>query len=414
MKAWVVVTGDELIEGRTADTNGSYLSRALGERGFEVERIVVLGDDESTLVEVTHAARQNAAVMVVAGGLGGTADDLTRSALARAFDCPLVEDAAARAQVESFWRRLDREPRALPSPECLVPRGAEVIENGAGLAPGLFIRTGGFSVIALPGVPSEMQHMVQAGALDGLGRGRQQRAEAIVHVVGLAESVAAERLGSLLDRGRKPLVGITAKDGELILRVRVRADELTAAEALVAADLSRIRDCLAGHVYSEAGESLAAVLLNRMREKRLTLAFAESLTGGGLGDLITEIPGSSDVFLADLVCYSNAAKVALLGVPEATIAKHGAVSEACALAMAKGVRERTGADLAVSTTGIAGPGGATDQKPVGLAWVACASAEGVLAEHRIHPGGRSEVKTRCARHGLDLLRRVLDRQFPPS
>ncbi len=407
MKLTLLLSGDELVEGRIADANGAFLARSLHELGHRVDRILIVGDDLEELVASLRAASEAVDAVVMSGGLGSTGDDLARDALARAFGRDLVLDHEAAEWIASFWKRRGREAPVQPYPEAFLPAGARALPNPVGLAPGIFLEEGGFRAMALPGVPSELRGMVEAGVLDVFGRGDRVRVERMVHVMGLAESEAAVKLGTLLERGRQPLVGITCGQGRLTLRVQAEAEEPAEARRLVEEGVRAIRRRLGHHVYGEGEVSLAEVVLDALRARGATLAVAESLTGGEIGHLITEVPGASDVFLADLVCYSNEAKEDLLGVPGATLRAHGAVSAETALAMALGARERTGADFAVSTTGIAGPAGGSPEKPVGLVWTAVSWSGGERTLRRVHAGSRHDVKVKAAHQGLDLLRRVL-------
>ncbi|HGY91584.1 MAG TPA: CinA family nicotinamide mononucleotide deamidase-related protein [Planctomycetes bacterium] len=407
MNVTLLLSGDELIDGRIRDANGAFLARRLHERGHDVDRIEIVGDDLDDLVECLRESRERADAVVMSGGLGSTGDDLTRHALAEAFSRDLRLDDQAVAWIASFWERVGREAPVQPYPEAFLPAGTRALPNPVGLAPGIALEEGPFRVVALPGVPSELRGMVEAGVLDVLGEGKGARVERTVHAMGLAESEAAVRLGALLERGRQPLIGITCGQGRLTLRVQAESDDPDVARRLVEDGVRAIRERLGAHVFGEGEVSLAEVVLEQLRRRGATLAVAESLTGGEIGHLITEVPGASDVFLADFVCYANEAKEALLGVPGATLRAHGAVSLETAVAMARGARERTGADFAVSTTGIAGPTGGSAEKPVGLVWTAVAWAGGERTLRRVHAGSRHDVKQKAAHQGLDLLRRTL-------
>ncbi len=407
MKVTLLLSGDELIEGRIQDANGAYLARHLHERGHDVDRIEIVGDDLDDLVARLREASARVDAVVLSGGLGSTGDDLARDALARAFDRRLLLDEQAARWIASFWERLGREAPVQPYPEALLPSGTRALPNPVGLAPGILLEEGGFRVIALPGVPSELRGMVEGGVLDVFGRGSVARVERFVHVMGLAESEAAVKLGALLERGRQPLLGITCGQGRLTLRVQAEADDPREAHRLAEDGVRAIRERLGAHVFADGEASLAKVVLDELRRRGATLAVAESLTGGEIGHLITEVPGASQVFLADLVCYANEAKEALLGVPAEVLRTHGAVSLETAVAMARGARERAGADFAVSTTGIAGPTGGALEKPVGLVWTAVSWAGGERTLRRVHAGSRHDVKVKAAHQGLDLLRRTL-------
>ncbi|MEZ6196497.1 MAG: nicotinamide-nucleotide amidohydrolase family protein [Planctomycetota bacterium] len=406
-RAAILVTGDELIEGRVADRNGPLLARRLGERGYSVDRIVCVGDDLATLVDAIRALAAAHDLVVMSGGLGGTLDDLTREAAARAIDVPLVEMPEGRAVMARFWERLQRTPPDREWVEALLPRGARVLDNPTGLAPGFEIAIGAARLQAYPGVPAELETMSGLHLPRG---GAGVRLEREVLVAGRAESDVAARLGDRLDRGRDPLIGIAAKEGFVALRIRTVAATVEEGEARIATELAFLEEALGEAIVSVRGESVDALVARVLLARGETLAVAESLTGGLIGHRLTEHPGISAALLGVDVTYANAAKEGVLGVAAATLAAHGAVSEEVAREMAEGVRRLHDADWGIATTGIAGPDGGSARKPVGLAWVACAHRDGVTAaESRVHPGSRSQVKERASCHALDLLRREIAR-----
>ncbi|MCB9833340.1 MAG: CinA family nicotinamide mononucleotide deamidase-related protein [Planctomycetes bacterium] len=409
MRARVLLSGDELVEGRLADTNGALIARALTTRGFEVVAFDVVGDDLDRLTRCLDAALDEVEATVVSGGLGGTADDLTRPALAAALGVDLVLVPEARADVEAFWRRLGRPiPPEIPI-EAILPRGTAKVTNPVGLAPGVLAERRGHRLLCLPGVPSELRGMIEGGALDLLGRPATLRRERLVRLAGLAESRVAIMLGDRLERGRNPLYGIAAKSGEVQLAIRAVDVDAERAEAMLDAEEEALRQLFGASLHSADGRALEEVVVACLLARGETLAIAESLTGGLVGEMITALPGVSAVLRGGVVAYANEVKTALLGVDAAILddRARGAVSEDCALAMARGARRALGADWAIATTGIAGPTGGSAEKPVGLVWVAAAGPEGAVAERRIHPGDRLDVRRRAAMHALDLLRRQL-------
>ena len=407
MNAIVICSGDELIEGRVADTNGAFLARTLTDLGAAVLGVRMVGDDLDELVRELSDAAARADLIAVTGGLGGTKDDITREAIAKAFGRPLERREEAAANLVRFWKRLGRELPPEPWPEAMAPRGSIILDNAVGIAPGLVLAVDEPKtvVFAFPGVPAELERIVADGAFRGSGDPGTARAD--VGLVGLRESAAAALLGERLARGRNPLIGIGAKDGTLVLHIRAKAADPAAARAMLEVDLSAIEAAMGAHVFTTSGESIGAAVVRELSARSATLAVAESLTGGYAAHCITETPGASKVFLGGATVYTEAAKMSLAAVPKDLLERFGAVSEETAIAMALGIRERLGSTYGVATTGIAGPDGGTDRSPVGTVFVAVADRDGVRAEKRLHPGSRSSIKKKAAVHALDLLLRRL-------
>ncbi|MFT7616992.1 MAG: nicotinamide-nucleotide amidase [Planctomycetota bacterium] len=409
MQFQIIISGDELIEGRQKDANGQFLASALYLRGFEAGGVVFVGDDHDKLVRTFREAMAENDLVICSGGLGGTLDDLTRFALSEAVDSPLVENQDALCALRSFWQRIKRPfPKGTPL-EAMMPAIAKMVPNGAGLAPGMYLRHEKSQFLCLPGVPTELRHMVEDGVLDLFGDSPLKMSQAKMRIVNMGESVIANRLGGILSRGRNPLCGIAAKHGEVILSLRAKAVTQVEADDLIGSVVAEIQTIFGEHVYSADGRNLAVVVTEELRRNHHTLAVAESLTGGLIGHELTELPGVSDVFLADFVTYSNEAKCQALSVDPKSIEENGAVSETVARQMAEGARLNVGADFGIATTGIAGPTGGSEEKPVGTCWVAASFADGTTwAEMKIHGVSRTEVKRRTVNHTFDLLRRLID------
>lgn len=408
MNACIVLTGDELMEGRVADTNGAFIARRLTDLGVKVEKIVFVGDDMPKLVAAFKEAHACADIVACSGGLGGTKDDLTRDALAIAFDRPLEHHDLAAANVEAFFARLKRPAFQKPWLEALAPRGTTILDNAVGIAPGLLLHVDGRSVFAFPGVPAELECIIDAGAFERVCPRSAAYRRADIGFSGWRESDAAKALGELLDRDRNPLIGIGAKEGVLMLHVRSRGRTPAEAVELLTRDVDKIRAVFGRSIYTIRGESLQEAVVRMLHHAGKTLAIAESLTGGLIGHSLTEIPGVSAVLMTSVVAYTPAMKTALLGVDAALIRDNNVVSRETAVAMAQGVLSRSGADFAIATTGIAGPTGGDAERPIGTAWVACVDRAGnVAAETRVHPGTRTGIKKRVAVHAIDLLRRFL-------
>ncbi len=411
VRARILSVGSELTSGQTTDTNAAWLSRRLGEIGIETIGHAAAPDDEKRIRDEIRCGAAEVDLLIVSGGLGPTADDLTREALAAVLAVPLVEHGPSLAAIEEFFRR-----RGLVMPEsnrrqAFLPGGAEPLENVRGTAPGIGARLGSAVVFALPGVPGEMREMFERAVLPRLtarSGGRVIR-QATLWTFGLPEARVGEILADLMQRGRNPSVGTTAHQAVIGVRISATASGPQQADVSLDATRREIRARLGGHVFGEGETTLAAAVGNLLRKRGATVAVAESCTGGLLARRLTDVPGSSDYFLEGTVAYSNAAKMRLLGVPADLIRREGSVSRAAAEAMAVRCRERGGADFALSITGIAGPTGGTPEKPVGLVYVGLADAAGcTVRELRLGETlSRDEIRARSANAALDMLRRAL-------
>ncbi|HVC63920.1 MAG TPA: CinA family nicotinamide mononucleotide deamidase-related protein [Candidatus Dormibacteraeota bacterium] len=377
----LVTIGTELLLGFTVDTNGAEIARVLAAAGVHVVRRTAVADRSADIRDAVHAALSRTGTVLTTGGLGPTRDDITKRAVADMFGLPLEFDETVWADVLARFARLRRIPVASNRSQAEVPAGATVLPNRWGTAPGLWLEapyaetpSGAGLVILLPGVPFEMRMLLQHEVVPRLA-GRSDGAvirSLSVRTTGVPESTLAERMGDI-EREIAPLT-LAYLPGLEGVDLRLSAWELGPDEAerrlRAAADLIRCR--ADEFIYGEGDTDLAALVLDRARAKGLRLGAAESCTGGLVGGRLTEVPGSSDVFMGAVVCYHNDLKTSLLGVPSTVIAAEGAVSEAVARAMAAGARARLAVDAAVAVTGIAGPGGGTEAKPVGTIWLAVA------------------------------------------
>jgi nicotinamide-nucleotide amidase len=412
----LVTIGTELLLGFTVDTNGAEIARALAAAGVRVLRRTAVADRSADIRDAVHAALSRTGAVLTTGGLGPTRDDITKRAVADMFGLPLEFDEAVWADVLARFARLRRIPVASNRSQAEVPAGATVLPNRWGTAPGLWLEapyaetpSGAGLVILLPGVPFEMRMLLQHEVVPRLA-GRSDGAvirSLSVRTTGVPESTLAERMGDI-EREIAPLT-LAYLPGLEGVDLRLSAWELGPDEAerrlRAAADLIRCR--ADEFIYGEGDTDLAALVLDRARTKGLRLGAAESCTGGLVGGRLTEVPGSSDVFMGAVVCYHNDLKTSLLGVPSTVIVAEGAVSEAVARAMAAGARARLAVDAAVAVTGIAGPGGGTEAKPVGTIWLAVALGEAVQARHLLLAGSRHDIRARAAQAALSLLYRHL-------
>ena len=407
MKAEVVSIGSELTSGRSLDTNSHWLSQRLGEAGIPVCFHSTVADDLKDMLSVFQIAVDRADLIVVTGGLGPTADDLTREALARLAGVELVFHPSALEHIRAMFERRGRKMIESNRQQAYFPAGGTPIPNPRGTAPGIWLEVDNRPIVCLPGVPAEMRGMLEEWALPRIRR-RFGSDRVIVHrtlrCYGGGESAIEERLGDLTQRGRQPEVGITASEATISLRITAAADSSEEARLAIEPVAQQIYHLLGELVFGEDDDELQTVVARLLAERDCTLSTAESCTGGLVGHLLTEVPGMSRHFLGGVVAYSNEAKSHFLGVPPELIQTHGAVSPQVAAAMATGCRDRFGSDLALGITGIAGPDGGTPEKPVGLVYVALAHAGGVEPGEYNWSAGRSSVKLRSARTALNLVR----------
>lgn len=405
--AELVATGVELLNGRSVNTHARRLGEALGTRGISLARETTVPDDRAVIAGALREAMDRVPVVFVTGGLGPTCDDVTREALSDVLGRPEVEDAPTvevlRARCESRGGALTPSRRR----QARVLAGAEVLANAVGAAPGMRIEApGGKTIFVLPGPPPEFEAVLESGVLPRLAalfpmlRPLPTR---VFMVCGAGESDIVERLErSGFDAGPLSLAYCAAPGA-----LEVRLDGRPGQEDEVRTRGDRLREILGADVYAGTREDLAGVVGRLLKERGYRLATAESCTGGLLGQRITAVAGSSSWYLGGVVAYANEVKVHMLNVPADVIRNRGAVSEEVARSMAAGARRRFGADVALATTGIAGPDGGTEDKPVGTVWMALADAAGTAACVRRFPGDRDMIRAWSAQHALDLLRRRL-------
>ena len=405
----LVTVGNELLLGLTVDTNGAEIARALSELGIEVVRRAAVPDrPEEIAAAVAESLRRTGAV-ITTGGLGPTRDDVSKQAVAELYGMPLGFDESVWSDIVARFAGAQRTPAASNRGQAEVPLGATVLRNRWGTAPGLWIEGPIGLTIMLPGVPSEMRKLLECEVLPRLAAratGAVVRS-LVVRTTAIAESALAERMGDIEPEIAPLTLAYLPGTEGVDLRLTTWGMEPALADRRLREAATLIHARAGEHVYGEGDANLAAVVLDRARGGGLSLGVAESCTGGLVGARLTDVPGSSDVFAGSVVCYSDRLKTELLGVRPELLAEHGAVSEAAARAMAEGARARLGVDLAVSVTGIAGPGGGTEEKPVGTVWFAVASSDATETRRIIFLGSRREIRERAAQTALFLVNRRL-------
>jgi len=404
--ASILSIGNEVLSGRTVDTNAAHIGRQLRLVGVPVVSSHTVGDRRETIVRALALAAGEAEVVVVTGGLGPTDDDLTRQAFADHLGGELeLRDELLEAIKARFVAYGVDMPQRNTIQAC-IPKGTEAIANDWGTAPGIAAEKDGKLLFALPGVPREMEKMLAASVLPRLRQLAQGQAVAVQRLkcFGAGESTIAEMLGDAMHRERNPLVNCTAKIGVITLEIVATAARAEEAEEMVASEEARLRLMLGEVIFGAGEETLAEVVGQKLVRSGRSLTVAESCTGGLLAKFITDVPGASEYFTRGWVTYSNEAKEVELEVPKHLIDAHGAVSAEVAAAMAQGARRRARADLAVGITGIAGPGGATEHKPVGLVYISVDDADGTTTSRKVFSGERASVRLRAAQTALNTLR----------
>lgn len=412
MIAEILSTGDEIRTGAVVDSNSAHISCELEAAGIEVVRHTCVGDDMDRLVSILREIGGRADVAVVTGGLGPTMDDLTAEAAAAAGGVELIVDRAALNSIEDFLRKRGRPMTDPLKKQALLPEGAQCLYNIVGTAPGFFMKIGRCFFFFLPGVPFEMRKMLSSGVLPQIERLRGgQREFSIVKTIssfGLTESETGQRIAGLEEKfpGIKP--GLRIKFPEIHIRLYARGDNETEIGRRMDAAVSWVLEKMGKYAFSADGDSMEAVVGRLLCRKKASVAVAESCTGGLISHWLTNVPGSSDYFFFSGVAYSNEAKVKVLGVSPETLHRYGAVHEETAKEMAEGACRAAGADYAVSATGIAGPGGGTDDKPVGTVCFGLC-APGLLKGFRFHYSFQERWMNKkiFAMKALDLLRREL-------
>ncbi len=407
MKAEILSIGSELTSGQSLDTNSQWLSLRLAEMGVPVGWHTTIADDFDDNVAAFRIATQRAGLVIATGGLGPTLDDLTREALAKLAGVELLFHEESFEQIKAMFARRNRHMPERNRVQAMLPAGAEAIPNAMGTAPGIWMQFGRCVVVAMPGVPSEMHAMFEAQVkprLERLGLAGGVLVQRKINTFGQGESMVEQKVADLTRRGHVPEVGITASDATISLRILARAPTRELALAQIAPVEQTILERLGTMVYGFDDEELQHAVVRLLAEKRKTLATAESVTGGLVAQRITQVPGASDWFRGGVVAYVNDIKSQLLDVPPELTAKHDVISGPVVEGMAAGCRRRFGADLAVSTVGLAGPGAGDSAKPVGLVHVGLAWEGGVHSTSFSWGGTRADIQSRTAKMALNRVR----------
>jgi len=408
-KASIVSIGDEVLSGQTADTNAAYLGRELLSIGIPVVSCYTVGDNIDLIVRALNLASGDADVVLVTGGLGPTDDDLTRQAFGKLLGAELQLQDELLQKIRDFFVRRNLQMPEKTKIQAYIPAGAKALANNLGTAPGIMARIKGKLLIAMPGVPLEMKQMFKESVFAELKRfaSESQQVGMVVRRLkcfGAGESTIGELLGSLCQRDRNPLINCTAEHGVITLHIIATAKDKDKAQQMAEKDEKLLTELLGELVYGTGEQTLAEVVGEKLAQRKKTIAVAESCTGGCLAKLLTDISGASRYFTYGWVTYSNIAKTSEFGIEADLIGKYGAVSGWTAEAMARGARRRAGTDFAIGITGIAGPTGGSEQKPVGLVYISVDSTNGCETKRFIMSGDRDSIRFRAAQTALNMLR----------
>ena len=408
MTAAVISIGTELTRGELVNTNAAWLGEELTRLGFEVAEHSTVDDDLDRIVTLLDRFAQAHRVVIVTGGLGPTSDDLTAEAAAKAAGVELVRDESIVEGIRQLFKEFGRVMPESNAKQGDFPQGADVLPNPVGTAPGFAMTLGQARFFFVAGVPREMKHIFSESIAPAIASLAEPRTHQVhLRTFGMTESGVAEALRGLEDAHEGLTLGYRAHFPEIEVKVHVRADSVAEAERRSDAIADEVRTLLGDAVFGGRADSFAEVVGKALRDRGKTLAVAESCTGGQVGQMLTRVPGASDYLLLDAVVYSNSAKEAVLGVTPELLRAHGAVSSETATAMAEGALQIARADIAVSITGVAGPGGGTEDKPVGTVWFGLArKGQPTVTKHRQLPWGRDRVQTLSAYVALDLVRRA--------
>ena len=407
MNCEIICVGTELLLGNILNTDAKFLSERLSALGINVFYQTVVGDNPERLQKAIDIAFSRCDMILFSGGLGPTEDDLTKETVARTMGCELKLHQESLDHIKTYFQKLCRNMTKNNEKQAMLPEGCIVFPNLNGTAPGCAIEKDGKIAILLPGPPSELTLMFNTFVFPYL---QEKTNETIVsktlRVFGIGESAVETEILDIIRSGQNPTVAPYAKTCEVHLRITAKTDCEQSGQKMIAETECKIRERIGEYIYGYDEDTLESVVVGLLKEKGLTLSTAESCTGGMIAEKITSVPGSSDVFGFGFVTYANQAKETLLGVD--TLKEHGAVSEETAISMAEGALQKSGSDISVAVTGIAGPGGGTDEKPVGLVYIAAAQKGGkTLCQKHQFSGSRDRNRTMTAMTALSMLRKIL-------
>ena len=408
----IVSTGTELLLGQIVNTNAPYLARKLNELGFDAVYQTTVGDNRRRMASVFSIALDRADIVITSGGLGPTQGDITKEVSAELLGRDLNLHEPSVEHIQAFFKRRHLTMTNNNLRQAMMPTGAIVVTNHRGTAPGVIIEHDKKTISHLPGPPAELELMFENSILPYLTNrfgGQGIIVSKVLRTFGIGESILEERIRHFILAQKNPTIALLARSGEIHVRLTAKADSEDTARALIAELEASLREHIEEYIFGMDEQSLEQVVGEELHRRGLTVALAESCTGGGATAKLTDVPGSSAYLIGSIVCYDNRIKTEFVGVTPTLLQEHGAVSQQTAAAMAQGIRDRFATDIGVGITGIAGPGGGSAEKPVGLVYLAIAGPQGVIVEEEHFSGQRSAIKTRTVNSSLDLLRRYLQK-----
>ncbi|OCL28046.1 competence/damage-inducible protein A [Orenia metallireducens] len=410
MKAEIITIGTELLLGQIIDSNSQWIGQRLAEIGVNLYYKATVGDNKERVLDTLKNSINRSDIIITTGGLGPTQDDLTRECIGEALGLELIKDEELLMDIRDYFDKMGHEMADNNIKQAYLPEGAVAIDNPEGTAPGILINQDGKVIVAMPGVPIEMKAMMIETVLPYLKK-KFSKGEVIksrvIKTCGIGESSLEELITDILTEQTNPTIAPLASQGEVKLRLTAKANSEEEADRLINLKEAKLQERIGEYIYGYDDDNLEGVVAKLLWDQKLTIATAESCTGGLIGDRLTSIAGSSAYFERGIISYSNQAKMDLLKVKKSTLEKYGAVSSQTAKEMAKGVRNLSKTDIGLSTTGIAGPGGESLEKPVGLVYMAIADKDGVESYRYQFNGSRERVKYMTSQMILNLLRKRL-------
>ncbi|MCR4792340.1 MAG: competence/damage-inducible protein A [Lachnospiraceae bacterium] len=409
MNAEIICVGTEILLGNIVNTNAAFIAERISRLGIECYNQCVVGDNMDRCIAQLKDSSSRSDIIILSGGLGPTEDDITKEAVAKFLRLPLVEDEASRKSIEAYFAKRGKEPTENNWKQALLPKGAKAVPNDNGTAPGIIIETKNCKYILLPGPPIELEAMFDSQIMPYLrGLGAGAIFSRTVKIVGVGESEAETMIKDMIDAQTNPTIATYAKTAEVHIRVTAFGSDEKEARKLVKPVVKELKSRFGNNVYAAEEEvSLEQSVVELLATNKMSLSTVESCTGGMISSMIVNIPGASDVLKCAFVTYSNKAKRKLVGVKKGTLDKYGAVSKQTATEMAKGGAETAKSDVCIAVTGLAGPGGATDTKPVGLVYIGCCIKGEVRVREFHFSGDRTKIRTLSAKNALILARECI-------
>ena len=415
MRAEVITIGDEILLGQTVDTNSAWLGENLNFLGISVKKVITISDEKDEILTALNDSLNRSDLVLITGGLGPTQDDITKKTLAEYFDSDFYVNQEVKRMILDFYKSIGREPLEMNLKQAELPSKCQAIINRRGTASGMWFEKEGKVVVSMPGVPSEMKGLMRDEVFEKLKA--HFNTPALYHktllTIGKGESILAQKIEEVEDEIRKEGLGLAYLPSAGMVKLRVSGAGEDSKKVIAAVDtkVTKIKSILGDLIFGEDGDSLSSVVGRQLKESSKTLSIAESCTGGSISKLITSVPGSSEYFQGGVVVYSNHSKEIVLGVKPKSIKEKGAVSGEVVEQMAEGVRLKFKSDFGIATSGIAGPGGGSDYKPVGTVWIGISSEKGSHSFHFLFGKNRNRNIILTSNTALNILRKELERRF---